>query len=60
LVELNLANELLVYMAPTVLGSQAQSMLQLPSITAMDQRWNFSLQECTQIGGDLRLRYRRV
>jgi diaminohydroxyphosphoribosylaminopyrimidine deaminase/5-amino-6-(5-phosphoribosylamino)uracil reductase len=60
LVAQNLVNELLIYMAPVVLGSEARSMLQLPSIVAMEQRWNFSLQECTRIGGDLRLRYRKV
>jgi diaminohydroxyphosphoribosylaminopyrimidine deaminase/5-amino-6-(5-phosphoribosylamino)uracil reductase len=58
LVELGLVNELLVYMAPMVLGSDARSMLKLPSITTMEQRWNFSLHECAQIGGELRLRLR--
>jgi diaminohydroxyphosphoribosylaminopyrimidine deaminase/5-amino-6-(5-phosphoribosylamino)uracil reductase len=58
LVEQQLVNELLIYLAPTVLGSEARSMLQLPSIIAMEQRRNFSLHECTQLGSDLRLRYR--
>jgi diaminohydroxyphosphoribosylaminopyrimidine deaminase/5-amino-6-(5-phosphoribosylamino)uracil reductase len=60
LVEQQLANELLIYMAPTVLGSEARSMLRLPSIVAMEQRRNFSLYECTRLGNDLRLRYRNA
>jgi len=58
LLEQGLVNELLIYMAPVVLGGDARSMLALPSIGAMSERWNFKLHECTQIGGDLRLRYR--
>jgi diaminohydroxyphosphoribosylaminopyrimidine deaminase/5-amino-6-(5-phosphoribosylamino)uracil reductase len=58
LLERQLINELLIYLAPTVLGSEARSMLQLPSIVTMEQRHNFSLIECTQLGDDLRLRYR--
>jgi diaminohydroxyphosphoribosylaminopyrimidine deaminase/5-amino-6-(5-phosphoribosylamino)uracil reductase len=57
-IEQGLVNDLLVYMAPVVLGDKARSMLTLPDIASMDQRWNFRLHECTQIGGDLRLRYR--
>jgi diaminohydroxyphosphoribosylaminopyrimidine deaminase/5-amino-6-(5-phosphoribosylamino)uracil reductase len=53
-----LADELLIYLAPTVLGSEARSMLQMPSINTMEQRRNFSLYECIQIGDNLRLRYR--
>jgi diaminohydroxyphosphoribosylaminopyrimidine deaminase/5-amino-6-(5-phosphoribosylamino)uracil reductase len=58
LIDQGLANELMVYMAPLVLGDKARSMLALPGIASMDQRWNFRLHECTQIGDDLRLRYR--
>jgi len=60
LVEQGLVNELLLYMAPVVLGSQARSMLQLPVIENMNQRWNFSLHDCVQIGSDLRLRLRQT
>ncbi|MBC7984170.1 MAG: bifunctional diaminohydroxyphosphoribosylaminopyrimidine deaminase/5-amino-6-(5-phosphoribosylamino)uracil reductase RibD [Candidatus Obscuribacterales bacterium] len=58
LVEQRLVDELLIYMAPTVLGSDARSMLQLPAIASMSERWNFIFHECQQIGGDLRLRLR--
>jgi diaminohydroxyphosphoribosylaminopyrimidine deaminase/5-amino-6-(5-phosphoribosylamino)uracil reductase len=57
-IEQGLANEVLIYMAPVVLGDKARSMLALPNIASMDQRWNFKLHECTPIGDDLRLRYR--
>jgi diaminohydroxyphosphoribosylaminopyrimidine deaminase/5-amino-6-(5-phosphoribosylamino)uracil reductase len=58
IVEQQLVNELMIYMAPTVLGSEARSMLQMPSIMSMEQRQNFSLYECIQLGDNLRLRYR--
>ena len=60
LVDRQLVGELLIYLAPTVLGSDARSMLQLPSIMTMEQRRDFSLYECTQLGSDLRLRYRSL
>lgn len=53
-----LANELLVYMAPVVLGDKARSMLTLPSIESMEARWNFKLHDSAQIGNDMRLRFR--
>ena len=58
LIQLGLVNELLIYMAPVVLGSEARSMLTLPNIQSMDSRWNFVLRESMQIGSDLRLRFR--
>jgi diaminohydroxyphosphoribosylaminopyrimidine deaminase / 5-amino-6-(5-phosphoribosylamino)uracil reductase len=59
LIELGLVDELLLYMAPVILGSPARSMLQLPDISEMQARWNFKLHECMQIGTDLRLRFRK-
>jgi diaminohydroxyphosphoribosylaminopyrimidine deaminase / 5-amino-6-(5-phosphoribosylamino)uracil reductase len=53
-----LVDELLIYMAPIVLGSDARSMLQLPALTTMDERWEFALHECVKVEGDLRLRWR--
>jgi len=58
LVEHKLVDELLIYMAPVVLGGEARSMLTLPPIVSMTERWNFKFHECTQVGDDLRLRYR--
>jgi len=60
LIEQGLVNELLLYMAPVVLGSQARSMLTLPDIASMNERWNFKLHECAQVESDLRLRFRAV
>jgi diaminohydroxyphosphoribosylaminopyrimidine deaminase/5-amino-6-(5-phosphoribosylamino)uracil reductase len=57
-IEQGLVNELLIYIAPVVLGDRARSMLTLPGIASMDQRWNVRLHDCTHIGDDLRLRYR--
>lgn len=58
LVEQGLVDELLLYVAPTLLGGEARSMLQLPAIASLRQSWNFKLHECIRIGDDLRLRYR--
>jgi diaminohydroxyphosphoribosylaminopyrimidine deaminase/5-amino-6-(5-phosphoribosylamino)uracil reductase len=58
MVELGLANQLLIYMAPVVLGSEARSMFAMSSIESMDARWNFVLRESVRIGNDLRLRFR--
>jgi len=58
LVELGLANQLLIYMAPTVLGHDARSMLSMPRIEGMDARWDFELRETTRFGDDVRLRFR--
>lgn len=55
-----LADELLVYQAPIVLGSAAQSMLRLPEVVDLQDRWQFRLFDCARIDGDLRLRYRRA
>ena len=55
-----LADELLVYLAPMVLGATAQSMLRLPEIADLKDGWQFELFDCTQFGDDLRLRYRRA
>ena len=55
IVELGLADELIVYMAPTLLGNEARPMLQLPQLARLADRlqWRFHLSE--MIGEDLKL-----
>jgi diaminohydroxyphosphoribosylaminopyrimidine deaminase/5-amino-6-(5-phosphoribosylamino)uracil reductase len=60
LIEQGLVDELLIYMAPVVLGSQARSPFELPAIASMAERWSFRVHECRTLGPDLRLRFRRV
>lgn len=55
-VEAGLVDELVVYMAPTILGSNARALLQLP-LDKMDQKLRLSMTDCRQLGDDLRLTY---
>ena len=57
LFELRLVDELLLYVAPMLLGQDARSLLRLPMIDSMDQRIPLDLIEMQQIGSDIRLRY---
>ena len=47
-------DELLVYLAPTLLGD-AQGMFALPALTRLDQRHALKFHEVQQIGADLRI-----
>lgn len=47
-------DELLVYLAPTLLGD-AQGMFALPALTALDQQMRLKFHEVQQIGADLRI-----
>jgi diaminohydroxyphosphoribosylaminopyrimidine deaminase/5-amino-6-(5-phosphoribosylamino)uracil reductase len=51
----NLADELIVYLAPSLLGPQARALLELPAVSALEQRLQLQFTECTPIGADLRL-----
>jgi diaminohydroxyphosphoribosylaminopyrimidine deaminase/5-amino-6-(5-phosphoribosylamino)uracil reductase len=48
-------NELLLYVAPKLLGSDARAMATLP-LVAMDQALEVTIRECLPVGDDLRLR----
>lgn len=51
-----LADELLLYIAPVLLGPQARPMLELPELTDLAQGKRFTIVETCAIGADLRLR----
>ena len=55
LVAQQLVDELIVYLAPKVLGDTALGLLALPPLEALSQAPQFSLREVCQIGDDLRL-----
>jgi len=55
-----LIDELVVYMAPSVLGADARGMFDLPPLASLDERPGFQLQNVRQIGDDLRLVYTPV
>jgi diaminohydroxyphosphoribosylaminopyrimidine deaminase/5-amino-6-(5-phosphoribosylamino)uracil reductase len=56
--ELGLADELIVYLAPIVLGPEARPMLQLPTLGRLDASPRFKLKSSEQIGDDLKLIFR--
>jgi diaminohydroxyphosphoribosylaminopyrimidine deaminase/5-amino-6-(5-phosphoribosylamino)uracil reductase len=53
-----LADELLLYVAPKLLGPQAFPLLDLPQLHNLEDAWGFSLFDVQRIGDDLRLRLR--
>ena len=53
-----LVDELLIYAAPTLLGSGARPLLDLPGITSMSQQLRLELLDLARVGQDLRLRLR--
>src|SRR5450432_3882072 len=53
-----LADELIVYVAPRILGPAARSLVELPELTALDGAPAFAFVEATPVGEDLRLRLR--
>ena len=57
-VQCGLADELLLYMAPKLLGPQARPLFDLPLLEDLQQAPRFRIIEQTLIGDDLRLRLR--
>jgi diaminohydroxyphosphoribosylaminopyrimidine deaminase/5-amino-6-(5-phosphoribosylamino)uracil reductase len=53
-----LVDELLIYAAPTLLGSTARPLLELPEMTRMSQQRRLEIVELRSVGSDLRLRAR--
>ncbi|HEY4291532.1 bifunctional diaminohydroxyphosphoribosylaminopyrimidine deaminase/5-amino-6-(5-phosphoribosylamino)uracil reductase RibD [Luteibacter sp.] len=55
-----LADELLVYIAPVLLGDSARPMLHLPPLDDMASRWKLETVDRRQVGDDTRLQLRPV
>ena len=55
-----LADELLIYVAPVLLGNTARPMLHLPPLDDMASRWKLSTIDRRQVGDDTRLLMRPV
>ncbi|MGH8277586.1 MAG: RibD family protein, partial [Steroidobacteraceae bacterium] len=53
-----LADELLLYVAPKLLGPQARPLLELPPLTELAEARSLALLEVRELGGDARLRLR--
>ena len=52
-----LADELLLYIAPLLLGDHARPLMHLPSLTEMATRWSLRVVDQRQLGNDWRLQF---
>lgn len=59
LLQESLVDELIIYMAPKILGNSAQSLVTLPELTALDQAQRFVHRSSEKLGGDLKLVFER-
>jgi diaminohydroxyphosphoribosylaminopyrimidine deaminase/5-amino-6-(5-phosphoribosylamino)uracil reductase len=50
-----LVDELIVYLAPSLLGPAARALVELPEIAQLEQRMRLEFTECKPVGPDLRL-----
>ncbi len=55
LLRAGLVDELLLYVAPQLLGDSARGMAQLGELTGLDQRINLKWQDVRQVGNDMRI-----
>lgn len=55
----NLVDELIIYMAPKLLGNQARDLCHLPNLTKLADAPLWELQLCEPVGNDLKLIYIR-
>ncbi|WP_386697207.1 bifunctional diaminohydroxyphosphoribosylaminopyrimidine deaminase/5-amino-6-(5-phosphoribosylamino)uracil reductase RibD [Lonepinella sp. MS14436] len=60
LIEQNLVNELIVYIAPKLLGDQARGLCKLPHLHQLADAPQWRLQSVEQIGSDLKTIYHRT
>ena len=55
MLQANLIDELVLYLAPQLLGDMARGMAQLGELTSLDQRIDLAWQDVRQVGKDLRI-----
>jgi diaminohydroxyphosphoribosylaminopyrimidine deaminase/5-amino-6-(5-phosphoribosylamino)uracil reductase len=48
-------DELVLYVAPSLLGSEARALAQLPGLDRLDQRLRMRFTDARQVGDDLRI-----
>lgn len=58
LLQADLADEIVIYIAPLLLGDRARSLFQLPELTRMQERWALDILETRAVGKDWRLTLR--
>jgi diaminohydroxyphosphoribosylaminopyrimidine deaminase/5-amino-6-(5-phosphoribosylamino)uracil reductase len=55
IVRAGLADELLIYLAPCLVGERARGMFELPELTSLGERHALDLRDVRRIGSDLRI-----
>jgi diaminohydroxyphosphoribosylaminopyrimidine deaminase/5-amino-6-(5-phosphoribosylamino)uracil reductase len=55
-----LVDELVLYLAPSLLGSDARGLFELPSLTSLDDRVRLEIVDLREFGDDLRIIARPV
>jgi diaminohydroxyphosphoribosylaminopyrimidine deaminase/5-amino-6-(5-phosphoribosylamino)uracil reductase len=55
LLEQGLVDELVIYMAPHLMGDRARALARLPRVGRMEQRMGMSIQDIRRVGEDLRI-----
>lgn len=58
LLQAQLVDELILYLAPKLMGQQARGLLALPEFVSMDRVPTLTLSDLRQVGGDVRLTLR--
>jgi diaminohydroxyphosphoribosylaminopyrimidine deaminase/5-amino-6-(5-phosphoribosylamino)uracil reductase len=60
LLQAGLIDELIIYMAPKLLGDSARGMFAVPVIESLAAAWNLELDDVRMVGADLRITARVV
>ena len=55
LLQARLVDELLVYLAPSILGDAARGMFDLPELRELAERRELDVRDVRMIGGDIRV-----
>ncbi len=54
-IDAGVVDELVVYLAPSLLGHTARPLAELPMLASLDERWAFEFRDTRRVGPDLRL-----
>lgn len=54
-IESGFVDELIIYMAPVLMGDQARALFHLPEIQQMNQKFQLNIKEMRQFGEDIRI-----
>ncbi|MBS0300052.1 MAG: bifunctional diaminohydroxyphosphoribosylaminopyrimidine deaminase/5-amino-6-(5-phosphoribosylamino)uracil reductase RibD [Proteobacteria bacterium] len=55
LVDAGLVDELIIYLAPHLIGDDAQGMIKLPELTSLEQKKRLAIQDLRMLGQDMRI-----